>query len=223
MNTLKPGSKTGKTQRPVNIGKRVQVSPVSPSAEHIGKICSTCGTGIMQSDTIVVCPGCSLPYHHDCWQEIGGCGTYGCAAAPVTVAKEAVPEDIFTPGWTAEKKCPECGSSIIANALVCKVCKATFPTERPMTKVEWQDRIYDEKELGRIKTAVIAQFVFSTIGCLVFIMLPLNLIAAFTDSWSFRAKRLPPSLKVLFYAAMAISVLWAAIAVIFILYSMVFK
>lgn len=209
------------TNKPAPRSKRVHVTPVAPSPEHIGKICSTCGTGVLQSDTIVVCPECNLPYHHDCWKEIGGCGTYGCAAAPIATIKEEVAQDVFTPGWTAEKKCPECGSSIIANALVCKVCKATFPTERPMSKSEWQDREYDEKDLKRVKTAVVAQFIFSTIGCLVFIMLPINLIAAFTDSWTFRAKRLPPALKILFYATLGISVLWGIIAIVFILYSMV--
>lgn len=223
MNTISPASRARTPGKSPPKNARVQVTPVAPAEEHLGKLCSTCGTAILSSDTIVVCPVCSQPYHHDCWKEIGGCGTYGCTAAPVATMKEDVPEDVFTPGWTAEKKCPECGSSIIANALVCKVCRASFPTERPMTKEEWRDREYDEKELNKIKTNVIIQFILSTLGCLFFIMLPVNALAAFTDSWIFRVKRLPPTLKVLFYASFAISALWSAIAAVFLLYSMVFS
>ncbi len=203
--------------------RKVQVTPVSPSTEHLGKLCSICGTGILQSDTIAVCPVCSLPYHHDCWKEIGGCGTYGCSAAPVATIKEAVAEDVFTPGWTAEKKCPECGSSILANALVCKVCRSVFPTERPMTKSEWQNRVYNEKEIERIKISVIAQFIFSTIGCMFMIMLPVNLLTHFTDSGLFVVRRLPPTLKVLFYAALIISLVWTVLAISFMGYSVVTK
>ncbi len=223
MNTISPASRAGSPRKAPPKNTRVQVSPVSPSDEHLGKLCSTCGAAILSSDTIAICPVCSQPYHYDCWKEIGGCGTYGCTAAPVATIKEAVEEDVFTPGWTAEKKCPECGSSIIANALVCKVCRASFPTERPMTREEWQDREYDEKDMHKVKTTVITQFILSTLGCLFFIMLPINLIAFFTDSWNFRVKRLPPTLKVLFYASLAISGLWTAIAAVFLLYSMVFS
>lgn len=213
--------RVGNSRKSPQRKKRVTVTPVIPTSEQIGKTCSICGTGILQSDTIVVCPICSLPYHHDCWKEIGGCGTYGCSAAPVATIKEAVREDIFTPGWTAEKKCPECGSQIIANALVCKVCKANFPFERPMTKAEWRDREYDGKELARIKPIVVAQFVFSAIGCLVFLMLPVNILTMFTDSGMFRVKRLPPSLNILFKASLAITIIWAIIAILFTVYSMV--
>lgn len=213
-------ARVGKPKKLAPKRKQVVVNPVTPSAEQVGKTCSICGTGILQSDTVVACPVCSLPYHHDCWKEIRGCGTYGCSAAPIATMKEATPEDIFSPGWTAEKKCPECGSNIIANALVCKVCKANFPVSRPMTKAEWKDREYDGKELERVKYVVVIQFLFSAIGCLVIFMLPINILTAFTDNWTFRAKRLPPVLKVLFYASFAISIIWATIAVLFILYSM---
>lgn len=223
MNTISSASRAGAPRRPAAKGSRIKVIPTSPSNEQLGKVCSVCGTGILQSDTIVACPVCSIPYHHDCWKEIGGCGTYGCSAAPVAPTKEVVAEDIFTPGWTAEKKCPECGSAIIANALICKVCKASFPTERPMTKMEWQDREYDNKDLNKMRTIVITQFVLSTLGCLVFVSLPLNLVAAFTDGWLFRVKRLPTTLKVLFYAALVISIFWAVIAAILILYSTAVK
>jgi len=92
-----------------------------------------------------------------------------------------------------------------------------------MTKPEWQNRVYNEKEIERIKVSVIAQFIFSTIGCLFIIMLPVNLITHFTDSGVFIVRRLPPTLKVLFYAALIISLVWTVLAVLFLGYSVVTK
>ncbi len=170
---------------------------------------------------IVTCPLCSLPYHHECWKEIGGCGTYGCKAAPSVSKTESVPDDTFTPGWVAEKKCPVCNSSIIATALICKVCRTNFPTERPMTKAEWESREYDGDDLLKIRTRVIGQFALSALGCLFFFSLPANLCAMYTDSWFFTLKRLPPPLKILFYAGLGVSLLWAVLAVFFAAYSMI--
>lgn len=201
----------------------VRVTPEPAREEQIGKTCSSCGTGISQGELVVTCPLCSLPYHHECWKEIGGCGTYGCRAAPAVTKSEPVVEDAFTPGWTAEKKCPACQSSILANALICKYCKATFPTERPMTADEWKNREYDGNDLLRARNLVIAQFIVSALGCLFFLSLPVNLLAMFTENWLFAVKRLPPSLRILFYAGLGVSGLWTVLALVFILYSMVFR
>ena len=29
-----------------------------------------------------VCPECGIPHHAECWEENGGCTTFGCRAAP---------------------------------------------------------------------------------------------------------------------------------------------
>ena len=201
----------------------VRVIPEPAKPDQVGKTCSTCGTGISQGDMVATCPLCSMPYHHDCWKEIGGCGTYGCKAAPAFTKSEPVVEDAFTPGWTAEKKCPSCSSTILANALICKNCKATFPTERPMTRAEWENREYDGKDLDRVRNQVILQFIMSALGCLFFLTLPANLIACFTDGWAFAVRRLPPTLRILFYAGLGVSGIWTSIAILFGLYSMVFR
>jgi len=54
-------------------------------------------------------------------------------------------------------------------------------------------------------------------------MLPVNLITHFTDSGVFIVRRLPPTLKVLFYAALIISLVWTVLAVLFLGYSVVTK
>lgn len=52
--------------------------PRSRVARH-GTPCSICGDELATS--VVACRRCELPSHQDCWDFVGGCGTYGCAEA----------------------------------------------------------------------------------------------------------------------------------------------
>ena len=90
-----------------------------------------------------------------------------------------------------------------------------------MSKAQWESREYDGDDLLRIRIRVIGQFVLSALGCLFFISLPANLVAMYTDGWFFTLKRLPPPLKILFYAGLGVSLLWSVLAVLFAAYSMI--
>ena len=48
--------------------KNYKVTPFTANKEDIGKICSICGSGILNDESIVTCPECGLPYHHECWK-----------------------------------------------------------------------------------------------------------------------------------------------------------
>ena len=48
-----------------------------------GKTCPICQAAINLGEDIHNCQYCKLPFHQVCWDENGGCGSYGCAAAPV--------------------------------------------------------------------------------------------------------------------------------------------
>lgn len=197
--------------------KHYNVTPFKATNNEIGKICSICGSGILNDESVVLCPECNLPYHHDCWKEMGGCGSYGCAAAPDIKKADYAPSDTYVEGWTSEKKCPECGSMILSNALICRVCKSEFPTEKPMTKAEWENRIYDGKELTSVRTKVIIQCLLSIIGILTLFMLPLNIFTLYSDNWIFKVRRLPSELKILHYAGVAISAIWLIILGLFLI------
>ena len=71
---------------------RRQPQPAAPAAApapaHVGKICPYCQTPLKPQDRVIVCPQCGMPHHQDCWQDNGGCTTYGCAT---TGAREALP------------------------------------------------------------------------------------------------------------------------------------
>lgn len=47
-------------------------------AKSAKSICTFCQTPIKNEDEEFLCPSCSSPYHHDCWEENKGCAVYGC-------------------------------------------------------------------------------------------------------------------------------------------------
>ena len=199
--------------------KHYNVTPFSATNNEIGKICSICGSGILNEDQVVICPECSLPYHFDCWKEIGGCGSYGCAAAPDIKKADYAPSDTYVEGWTSEKKCPECGSMILSNALICRVCKAEFPTEKPMTRTEWLNRIYDGKELNTVRIKVLIQFFLSIVGFLTLFMFPINLYTIYSsEGCFFKMNRLPQELKILQYCGTIISGIELCIMILFFIF-----
>ena len=190
---------------------KLKVSPFEATDNEIGKTCSICGMTIVNGELVVLCPVCQLPYHHECWEEIGGCGSYGCSAAPEIKKADYGPAYVYADAWVSEKQCPECGSMIPANALKCRVCQSEFPTAKPMTKAEWQNRIYDEDSLLPIRITVITQFLCSLIILFTAFTFIANIYTTFLSDrlwWFYRIKRLPSELKVLHYAGTIISCLY---------------
>ncbi|MBF0543108.1 MAG: hypothetical protein HQM08_01680 [Candidatus Riflebacteria bacterium] len=190
------------------------------TSENAGKICAICSSNICQGEAIVTCPTCKLPYHCDCWKEIGGCGTYGCTSAPEVPKTDTAPVDAFQPGWTSEKSCPACGKKILANALLCKWCKASFPHEKPMTKQEYLNREYDNEEFAKIRNIVIGNFIFSAVGCFFPISLTVNLLHwKLSEGFLFHYKRLTPTLRFIFHSSLAVSLLWTVLFTVFYFFS----
>ncbi|MCL6629134.1 MAG: hypothetical protein K6U00_06005 [Armatimonadetes bacterium] len=48
----------------------------------VGKTCPFCQTSIKPGAQVFVCPACDMPHHTECWNENGGCTTFGCAESP---------------------------------------------------------------------------------------------------------------------------------------------
>jgi DNA-directed RNA polymerase subunit RPC12/RpoP len=51
-------------------------------SKHIGKTCPYCLSPVKPAGDLTVCPECGIPHHVECWEENGGCTTWGCRAAP---------------------------------------------------------------------------------------------------------------------------------------------
>jgi hypothetical protein len=121
--------------------------------------CSICYTVIRdEAEVQHTCPECKQDYHQSCWNEIGGCGTYGCKQAAVA-EKPPVPV-VVGQGWGDTKECPSCGMQISSSLLVCG-CRARFPWADPMTRGEYAEWRSQQEALGRARTLLIWMFILS--------------------------------------------------------------
>jgi len=79
-------------------GRRLP-KPDAPSAgiapAHVGKTCPYCQTPLKPHDQAVVCPQCGMPHHRDCWEDNGGCTTYGCVNGVAHQAQLPPPNPAF--------------------------------------------------------------------------------------------------------------------------------
>ena len=51
-------------------------------ADYLGATCPYCQSGFLPHEDVLVCRACEIPHHRECWQENGGCTTYGCENGP---------------------------------------------------------------------------------------------------------------------------------------------
>ena len=120
--------------------------------------CSICYTVLKEGEPVTACPDCRQDYHQTCWNEIGGCGTYGCQKAAVA-EKPPVPV-VVGQGWGDTKECPNCGKQIVSSWMACH-CGAKFPWADPMTTEDymvWRD---EQLALAGHRRLLIWMFVLS--------------------------------------------------------------
>jgi hypothetical protein len=142
--------------------------------------CSICRFPILPTDSVTECPQCDAEYHQVCWNGIGGCATYGCAAA--AQSEKAVTVGAIKKGWGDEKTCPDCGQFIGASLLRCTSCKARFPWAEPMTKEEYRDWSEQQKGQASGRKLLFILFIVSLFG------LPAPLTGPFAGFYAFRMR-----------------------------------
>ena len=128
-----------------------------------GTICAVCLTEIAGHEEACRCPACQSSAHRACWDEIGGCPTYGCEFMAISAADG---DSGTEAGWGDQKDCPRCHKPIKAAALKCRFCKTTFPSAVPMSEqvfLEWERQQADTKPM---RTAAVVLFVASLLGFL---------------------------------------------------------
>ena len=136
---------------------------VDPKSEKSG-LCAICQSPVSPGEAKTACPACGAEYHTECWEENGGCAIYGCAQVPQVEQRRSV--EIPVSFWGQEKKpCPACGREILAAAVRCRHCGATFASSKPEDTQAFQARSALEQRLPRARQLVLWQFILSILPC----------------------------------------------------------
>lgn len=136
-----------------------------PREEGRPMVCGFCLSPIAGEEAVMACPACHASYHDDCWRENGGCAVYGCSQVPTVELRKAV--EIPVSYWGQENKpCPACGKEILAAALRCRFCGATFSSAQPEDTAAFTQRTEQEKRLPGVRQRIVWIFVLSVIPCL---------------------------------------------------------
>ncbi len=123
--------------------------------------CTICHTLIKEGDGTASCSECNNVYHQSCWDEMGGCATYGCARAPV--AEKTAPTTGHGRGWGDAKACPACGRDINSSLLMC-LCGAQFPYADPMTREAYAEYLADQSARKRARNLLVVLFFITGAG-----------------------------------------------------------
>ncbi|MGE5380209.1 MAG: RDD family protein [Methylocystaceae bacterium] len=95
-------------------------------ANYGGKKCPYCQQFIENEGEAIICSGCGNPHHQDCWNENGGCTTFGCRFAPAQEAPRRVsqPLRVIAPSGTAGSViCPYCRQETSRFQTKCSGCQ----------------------------------------------------------------------------------------------------
>jgi predicted RNA-binding Zn-ribbon protein involved in translation (DUF1610 family) len=143
-------------------------NPVAPES-----LCAICQTPLSDGGNMVACPACHAPYHAECWAENGGCAVYGCEQVPKVGMRTGM--EIPASYWGRENKpCPACGAEILAAAVRCRHCGATFASAQPEDAEAFRKR----SEQGQIGPGLRRQAVWIFIFCVMPLTAPIGAVVA---------------------------------------------
>jgi len=119
---------------------------------------------MQEGEDIVACPECRVPYHAECWEENGGCAIYGCAQVPKVELRGGM--EIPSSFWGRENKpCPSCGAEILAAAVRCRHCGATFASAQPEDAQTFRARALYAETAPALGRQAVWMFIFCALPC----------------------------------------------------------
>lgn len=101
------------------------------SGKNPDSVCPICCSPITDSDVMIICPDCKVPYHQECWDSNQGCATYGCKSA------QCLGIHASRNGAETLIPCPWCQTLLSPKTVVCSNCgKRTdlYSSEPPLDK-----------------------------------------------------------------------------------------
>src|SRR5437867_6392692 len=145
-------------------GAQVQIplSSVPSATASVGSasrstVCAICQSPLGPIEAMTSCPACYAQYHSECWQENGGCAVYGCAQVPAVEQRRSIEIPVSVCGQE-QKPCPACDREILAAAVRCRHCGATFASARPEDAGQFQKRVAQTERLPEVHRQVIGIF-----------------------------------------------------------------
>ncbi len=176
---------------------------IQPAAEPAGGLCPVCQSAVASDEGTKACPECTTIYHDGCWEYNGGCGVYGCAAVPATEQRDSL--EIPAAHWGQEDKpCPRCGRIILAAAVRCRHCGATFASAAPEDAASFSARRTTESQLPAVQRTGTWLLVLALLPCAA------PLVALFGSMWYLRHREAIEALPAIRGAICKIALLVAA-------------
>lgn len=157
----------------------------------IGKCCPFCQTPIKPDTAVNVCDECGIPHHSECWQDNGGCTTFGCASRAATASAASVANPLIeavaagelervrqllreNPQWLNTRDADghaalhwavESGQNDIARALISAGAESLSGDRTALRVAGWGRRFINfliDTTISRLLAAVVASWVGSS-------------------------------------------------------------
>ncbi|HEY5534979.1 MAG TPA: RING finger protein [Ignavibacteria bacterium] len=156
--------------------------------------CPYCQSFIKQEADTIFCSNCGTPHHIECWEENGGCTTYGCKENPVMQNKQeesTVIRGIDVGNKTIEElretlqkenviaqgeiECKYCSKKIDSNSKYCKHCgkKQADETTSTAFETEYKNRYKENVSIKRKSN-------FLTAGSITFLSIFIIIVLVFS-------------------------------------------